>query len=81
MHDIEWDTTMCQNKVSKNRLELEKLYQTGLKRKLEIDEENRFKDEIKVIACTIINLLSAILRVIYICGLLKMWLTLPDPIV
>lgn len=45
LHDIEWDPAMCQNGIGKH--ELEKLFKIALGRKLEVEEENRFKDEIK----------------------------------
>jgi len=37
---------MCQNGIGRH--ELEKLFKIALSRKLEVEEENRFKEEIKV---------------------------------
>lgn len=45
LHDIEWDSSMCQNGIGRH--ELEKLFKIALSRKLEVEEENRFKEEIK----------------------------------
>jgi len=45
VHDIEWDPAMCQNGIGRH--ELEKLFKIALSRKLEVEEETRFKDEIK----------------------------------
>lgn len=45
LHDIEWDVAMCLNVTGKQ--EIERLYKIALTRKLEIEEENRFKEDIK----------------------------------
>jgi len=43
--DVEWDDQMCKN--GSGVKEVERLYQLALQRKLENDEEQQFKDEIK----------------------------------
>ena len=53
MHDIEWDVAMCLNVTGKQ--EIERLYKIALTRKLEIEEENRFKEDIKVIVYCLID--------------------------
>ena len=44
--DVEWDDQMCKN--GSGVKEVERLYQLALERKLENEEEQQFKDEIKV---------------------------------
>ena len=45
--DVEWDSLMCQNGVGVT--EVQRLYKLALQRKLENEEEQKFKDEIKVL--------------------------------
>lgn len=45
VYDVEWDGLMCQNGSGVE--EVSRLYQLALQRKLENDEEQQFKDEIK----------------------------------
>jgi len=47
VYDIEWDNMMCQNGIGVT--EVQRLYKLALQRKLENDEEQKFKDEIKVL--------------------------------
>lgn len=44
--DVEWDGQMCKN--GSGVKEVERLYHLALERKLENEEEQQFKDEIKV---------------------------------
>jgi len=43
--DVEWDDRMCQNNVGVT--EIQRLYEVALQRKLENEEEQKFKEEIK----------------------------------
>merc|ERR1712235_149306 len=43
--DVEWDDRMCQNNVGVT--EVQRLYKVALQRKLENEEEQKFKEEIK----------------------------------
>merc|ERR1712113_292215 len=45
VYDIEWDNMMCQNGIGVT--EVQRLYKLALQRKLENEEELKFKDEIK----------------------------------